>query len=146
MSRDYFPVSLDVIFTSDLVDSRIISLENDKRYLEEALETAKKEEHLNEQAVYAAETNLDGWYVDNEEEYNTLVAFKRAMGSNWKDSLTFIPEECFGDFAYDLAKEIVSEGLESWPLSCIDWDRAEKELKSDYVSFEFREETYWYRP
>jgi len=146
MSRDYFPVSLDVIFTSDLVDSRIISLENDKRYLEEALETAKKEEHLNEQAVYAAEINLDGWYIDNEEEYDLIVAFKREMGSNWKEDLEFIPDRQFQDYTYELGMQFIPRGIqERWPVSCIDWDRAAKELQTEFSAVEFRGETYWYQ-
>ena len=118
-------LSLDAVFTADVVDRRIRTL---KWWRDET------------------RPPLDSWYRDYEAEYDRLVSFKRELGSDWKDSLTFIPDEQFQAFTYDLAKDIVSEGLESWPLSCIDWDRAEKELKSDYVSFEFREETYWYRP
>lgn len=34
---------------------------------------------------------------------------------------------------------------ESWPLDCIDWERATDRFKEDYSEIEFMGETYWYR-
>ena len=33
----------------------------------------------------------------------------------------------------------------SWPFTCIDWDRAARELLMDYTAIDFAGETYWVR-
>ena len=56
---------------------------------------------------------------------------------------TLINDNYFEDYARDLADDIY--GIKDyWPFSCIDWEQAADELKSDYYSVEYDGETYWY--
>jgi hypothetical protein len=59
---------------------------------------------------------------------------------------SMIRDSYFEDYAQDLAKDIGAIPTDNkWPCTCIDWEQAAGELKSDYGSVEFGDDTYWYR-
>jgi hypothetical protein len=60
---------------------------------------------------------------------------------------TLIRDSYFGDYAQELAEDVCSDTISnaSWPLTCIDWERAARELRMDYTSTEIDGVTYWYR-
>lgn len=60
--------------------------------------------------------------------------------------ITLIRDSYFEDYAQELAEDIgaISSDMQ-WPLGCIDWERAARELQMDYSSVEFEDVTYWYR-
>lgn len=59
---------------------------------------------------------------------------------------TAIPEHDFKSYAQDLAKEIGAiDPDQQWPFSCIDWERAARELQMDYSSFDWEGTTYYTR-
>jgi len=63
-----------------------------------------------------------GHYVDNGDEPD-VDAFRDAYAGEWKD---------IADFAYELAEDIGAvPDAGTWPLSCIDWERAGNELMMD---------------
>lgn len=86
---------------------------------------------------------------DNGEEDKWRVALDEA-GYDFDDvkenEPLMIPEDEFQDYAQELAEEIgaVSSGMQ-WPLNCIDWDAAAKELKMDYSKVEVDGITYLFR-
>ena len=53
----------------------------------------------------------------------------------------------FEEYARDLAYDIHGASLEIqvWPLDCIDWAQAARELQSEYTSAEINGYTYWMR-
>jgi hypothetical protein len=65
----------------------------------------------------------------------------------WEDGVTFIKDSYFEEFAWDEAKNIGAFNARenSWPYSCIDWERAAEQLKYDYSSVKFDGLTYWYK-
>ena len=57
-----------------------------------------------------------------------------------------IPEREFVDHAQQLAEDIGAvEDFSRWPVSCIDWEQAARELQTDYTSVEYEGTTYFYR-
>ena len=64
---------------------------------------------------------------------------------NWYPDV-LIPDYDFEEFARDEAESMGSmTGNEDWPLNCIDWERAARELQMDYTSVEHDGTTYYYR-
>ena len=66
--------------------------------------------------------------------------------SDWSFGETLIKDSYFPEYAEELARDIgaISYG-DSWPLNCIDWEKATEQLKLDYIQVEFDEEYYWIR-
>lgn len=66
--------------------------------------------------------------------------------SDWPYGETFIRDSYFTTYAQELAEDIGAVDSEaSWPAYCIDWERAARELRMDYTSYEFAGVTYWAR-
>lgn len=61
--------------------------------------------------------------------------------------MAFIKDSYFEEFARDEAENIGAFNARenSWPYSCIDWEKAAEELQTDYSSVEFDGLTYYYR-
>ena len=60
--------------------------------------------------------------------------------------LTLVRDSYFRAYAQDLAYDCdLVDQTASWPMNCIDWDKAARELKYDYTSTEIYGITYWYR-
>lgn len=60
--------------------------------------------------------------------------------------ITLVHDECFQDYAKELAEDCGSVDTSArWPMNCIDWEQAARELQMDYSSIEIRGFTYWYR-
>jgi Antirestriction protein (ArdA) len=57
-----------------------------------------------------------------------------------------ISNSYFEQYAQELAEDIgaINKSNE-WPIYCIDWERATRELKMDYTSVDMDGETYWFR-
>jgi hypothetical protein len=68
----------------------------------------------------------------------------RSYGDNYEPTL--IPEDEFEDYARELAEDIgaIPAGM-GWPLYCIDWERAARELSADYNRVTFRGTDYLIR-
>jgi hypothetical protein len=87
--------------------------------------------------------------ADLREELATLQALAEA-GSNyaadWEYGETLIRDSYFKAYAEQLANDIGAiDSNEKWPLTCIDWDQAARELQMDYTAIEFGDVTYWIR-
>lgn len=84
-------------------------------------------------------------------EFATLDALEElaeeAEGTpDWQYGETLIRESYFTEYAQQLAEDIGAIGEDNqWPLHCIDWERAARELQQDYFSVEFNGVTYFVR-
>lgn len=87
------------------------------------------------------------------EELRALEAFLSDMAGNGGDEeweghwypVTLIRESYFETYAEELAEDIgaINRDL-SWPYTCIDWEKAARELAWDYSSAECQGITYMY--
>lgn len=88
-----------------------------------------------------------------DEEKEILEAIERLEGegiSDWEHGATLIKDSYFKEYAQELAEDIGAIGTANpksgvWPLYCIDWDWAVRELQHDYSCVEFLGEDYWVR-
>jgi len=65
---------------------------------------------------------------------------------DWAYGETWIRDSYFKEYAMNLAVDIGAVNANAtWPNNCIDWDRAARELQTDYTSVEFAGVTYWIR-
>ena len=93
--------------------------------------------------------------IDNQEiEPEPYPAWKKAL---WEDvgyqiedvaenEPTMIPAYDFTEYAQELAEDIGAIDPDAkWPVYCIDWERAARELKMDYTSVRVNGMTYYFR-
>ena len=94
--------------------------------------------------------------LDNDErlELATLIALLDDLRGNGGDEqyqgdwypITLIADSYFADYAQELAEECGDLDREMrWPFTCIDWEKAARELQMDYTTTDFDGETFWYR-
>jgi hypothetical protein len=149
----------DIIDSRD-VDSRIEELEAEQAALLDALDearTASEEaqrdgrDDVHAEEVTAAQAALDAWNDDDDTggELARLTALRdEAAGyaPDWQYGCTLIRDSYFKDYAQELAEDVGAlKSAEEWPYTCIDWDKAAKELQADYSSAELDGVTYWFR-
>jgi antirestriction protein len=68
------------------------------------------------------------------------------VGGKWNYGAGLIREDTFEDYARELAEDIGAvTGDESWPATCIDWERAARELAMDYGLVTFLGTDYYVR-
>lgn len=64
---------------------------------------------------------------------------------NWYP-VTLIADSYFEDYAWELAEDTGAiDKAATWPNTCIDWEKAAKELAYDYTSIDIGENSYYYR-
>lgn len=64
----------------------------------------------------------------------------------WTDGVVLIRDDYFMEYARKLADDLDLIPRDyTWPISCIDWAQAARELKMDYGSVDFNGVTYWVR-
>lgn len=64
----------------------------------------------------------------------------------WIYGATLVRDSYFVDYARELADDIGAINSDNhWPLYCIDWDQAARDLKMDYTPVNFDGVTYWVR-
>lgn len=78
---------------------------------------------------------------------DSLLAELRDVGDDSpEDGLTLVRDSYFVEYAQELAEEMgVVPSEYTWPVSCIDWAHAARELRMDYTPVEFGGVTYWVR-
>jgi hypothetical protein len=86
---------------------------------------------------------------DDEAELTALIALREEAGgyaSDWKYGATLVRDSYFEDYAQQLAEDIGAiDPNANWPMSCIDWKQAARELQMDYTAVDFDGVTYWIR-
>ena len=128
--------------TEDIMDSRDVIARI--AYLEGAQDDTCLEYGIE------CEHGVTGTHITDEyEELQTLLKLQEqceGYASDWQYGEALIRDSYFTEYAQDLADDIgaIDRNL-SWPNSCIDWDRAARELQMDYASVDFDGVMYWIR-
>lgn len=91
---------------------------------------------------------------DDAAEFLTLQSLLGDLAGNGGDEqwrgdwypLGLIADSYFETYAQEFADDIgaVNQNA-SWPNTCIDWEWAARELRTDYSSVEYDGSTFWYR-
>lgn len=136
--------SEDIIDSRDII-ARIEQLESEQSDLltNEDGETVAVEE-LSDDARKA----FLAWEEDNAHELDALRELRNEAESSpdWEYGEGLIRYSYFEDYARELAEDCgeVPKDLK-WPLRCIDWEQAARELKMDYFSVSFDGVEYFIR-
>jgi hypothetical protein len=76
-----------------------------------------------------------------------LVKDGRDANSDWDFGVYIIRDSYFQEYAIQYAEDIgairSAAVADDWPMTCIDWDRAAKDLQADYTAIDFDGRTYW---
>ena len=90
--------------------------------------------------------------VLDEDESRELVALRALAAegeslSDWQYGETLIRDSYFTEYAQELADDLGYTGQHdvTWPFTCIDWERAARELRMDYTALDFDGVTFWAR-
>ena len=131
-------LSADVIDVRD-ISARVLELRDERDEYNEKMgspdawdgvpdgepeELAMLEGILSELAGYGGDEEFDGdWYP-----------------------VQLIAESYFQEYAQELAEDCgMVDTSASWPMNCIDWEQAARELQMDYTYILIHDTTYWYR-
>jgi hypothetical protein len=80
---------------------------------------------------------------DNREDDPETCEAIDALADDISDG-QLIHEDAFEEHAQQLADELGFD-TDSWPATCVDWERAARDLCMDYTAFEFLGATYYTR-
>jgi hypothetical protein len=77
---------------------------------------------------------------------NELDTAGEDSADDWEWGVAVIRDSYFQEYARELADEIgaIPDNI-GWPLSCIDWNQAARELQWDYTPIEVLGVTFWTR-
>ena len=125
--------SQDVIDSRDVI-ARIAELEEERTDIEGQPDSTD---------------TLAAWDEDYGDELKGLVALaEEAEGyaADWKYGETLIRDSYFTEYAEQLADDLGCIPVNAaWPMSCIDWDEAARQLQQDYTQVSFGGVDYWIR-
>ena len=92
---------------------------------------------------------MEGRDDDETAELTALTALaEEASGyaADWRYGETLIRDSYFEDYAEQLAEDLDLIPKDArWPATCIDWEKAARELRMDYTAVDFDGVTYWVR-
>ena len=123
---------------------------------EAACQRCADTDYVGEQVVPCTNEGCDGGKClgdvdEDSDEWQELKALKAlqadAEGSpDWRHGETLIRDSYFETYAQELADDcgMLKEGS-AWPYTCIDWERAARELQQDYMRVDFDGVEYWIR-
>jgi hypothetical protein len=89
--------------------------------------------------------SIDSQIVELQGKLDILNGFKsRFQGSSveWNTGATFVRDDFLEAHAKDISEAQID--LDSWPINCIDWEKAANELRQKYESIIFKGTQYWY--
>ncbi len=75
-----------------------------------------------------------------------LAAEGEDASEDWEHGAQLVRDSYFKNHAMELADDcgmIPKDAV--WPMTCIDWDQAARELRMDYTPVDFDGVTYWVR-
>ena len=74
-------------------------------------------------------------------------ALSNYAGDSQEDGIFLIAKDAFEDYAQELAEDIgaIPNSEAGWPLYCIDWEWAARELTQDYTTVDFDGTTYYFQ-
>jgi hypothetical protein len=84
--------------------------------------------------------------ADEDEELQALLKLADEGADDWEHGVALIRNSYFATYAEELADDLGAVPADaSWPLTCIDWEQAARELQGDYTALDFDGVTYWVR-
>lgn len=101
--------------------------------------------------VEELEDSTDAEELEELEMLQDLLAELAGRGGNeqWRGDwypATLIRDSYFKEYAQELADDIGAiDANANWPLNCIDWDQAARDLRMDYFSVDFDGVQFWTR-
>lgn len=102
-----------------------------------------------EEAVTDAESALEvaiSDFTDDEKEELAELENLESEISQWRHGEAMIPESEFEDYARQFAEDIGAIPDDAqWPCTCIDWERAARELAVDYSTVTYQGTDYYVR-
>ncbi len=110
-------------------------------------EIIEAQESLREDELLSAECE-DDFELDTDELALLDFDGETEIGGDWSYGVALIREDCFEDYARELAEDIGAisrDNRMAWPCDCIDWEKAARELAMDYTSVDFLGYTYFVR-
>jgi hypothetical protein len=117
--------------TEDVIDSRDVIARID--YLDSLAEDGLEFDDVDVRELHALQA-----LQDQASDY----------AEDWQYGVALIRDSYFVTYAQELADEIVeplTDRDQHWPFTCIDWEKAARELRMDYASVDFDGVTYWVR-
>ena len=93
----------------------------------------------------------EGEHIAEWKALTSILVDLQGMGGDekWRGHwypLTLIRESYFRTYAEELADDIGAVPRNAqWPLTCIDWEQAARELRYDYSAIDIDGATYWTR-
>ena len=142
MSHVYVESTVDL--SADVIDVRDI--------IARVLELRAERDEYNEKM--GSPDAWDGVPDGEPEELAMLEGILSALAGYGRDEefegdlypVQLLAESYFQEYSQDLAEDCgMVDTNASWPMNCIDWEQAARELQMDYSSIEIRGSTYWYR-
>lgn len=125
----------------NIIDSRDLIARRD--YLAEELADRLSMEETPE-GIKAVQTEWDS--SDEAEELRDIEAFLEEGTREFQHGETLILDSYFEEYAQELAEAVADVPRDiRWPYTCIDWEKAARELQYDYTSAELGSYTYWFR-
>lgn len=92
------------------------------------------------------------WTTDCDDDWAELTVLQALQeeadgyADDWKDGAMLIRDSYFQEYAQQFAEDIGAiDPNATWPNTCIDWERAARELQQDYAAVDFDGVTYWVR-
>jgi hypothetical protein len=144
----------DIIDSRDVI-ARIEELEEERSALAEEASDAlsmdgegdtETERENNAAKVFTARSDLDQWDEGNGAELAALksMAEEGEGYGDWAHGTTLVRDSYFKEYAQQYADDCGAvDASASWPMSCIDWDQAARELQMDFTAVDFDGITYW---
>lgn len=138
------PSNTDNVIDSRDIISRIEELQAERDSLENAVEISRKKTKAKAELAAFDES-------DEGKELTMLTALAEECSDyapDWQYGETLIRDTYFKTYAEELANEcgmIDPKLVNTWPYTCIDWERAARELQYDYAQVDFDGVEYWVR-
>lgn len=148
MSRE-ISNSDDIIDSRDVI-ARIEELEEEREeFLDSRVGDRGEEHEASIDDAHDAALDLEDWEAESGAELRALKSLAdeaEGYASDWHHGETLVRDSYFEEYAQELAEECgMLEGADKWPLTCIDWEQAARELQQDYTAVEWDGVTYWVR-
>lgn len=115
------------------------------------IDISNSDDIIDSRDVIARIEQLEEMETRDEEEQAELEVLKAlaeegAGSPDWDYGETLIRESYFQEYAQQLAEDIGAiDPKANWPLNCIDWEQAAKELRHDYMTVDFNGVEYLIR-
>ena len=155
-TRDLYKRKCELEELKEAVETAEEELKEAQEALEEIKAEAAEDEDQNEkleaiaeaeEAIEAAEQALDDANAEFGEVELAELAELEELESEISDFMhgeTMIPVDQFEDYAREFADDIGAISRDhSWPLTCIDWEQAARELAMDYAEVTYQGESYY---